>query len=119
MNAPSELLEVAPSQALEALDEMGLSPEELASALGTTPRTLHRWRKGASYPPPLARQRLAELLRLQDRVRNTFEGPDAVRRWFRSKSRYLRGLTPADVVREGRPDRAHAALDAFDAGIFL
>lgn len=119
MNAPSELLEVTPHQALEALDEMGLSAEELAGALGTTPRTVHRWRKGVSYPPPLARHRLAELLRLQDRVRNTFKGPDAVRRWVRSESLYLRGLTPADVIRAGRLDMAHGTLEVIDSGIFL
>jgi len=119
MNAPSELLEITPRQALEALEEMGLSDEELAGALGTTPRTLQRWRKGTGSPPPLARQRLAELLRLQDRVRDTFEGPGAARRWVRSKSLYLRGLTPADVIREGRLDRAHGCLEVLDSGIFL
>ena len=117
MHVPSELLEVTPRQALQALEEMGLSDEELVGALGTTPRTLDRWRKGTSYPPPLARQRLAELLRLQDRVRDTFEGPDAVRRWVRSQSLYL-GSTPAETLRAGRLDRVEADLDGFDSGVF-
>ncbi len=118
MNAPSELLETTPHQALEALEEMGLSDEELAGALGTTPRTLHRWRKEVSAPPPLARHRLGELLRLQDRIRHSFEGPDAVRRWVRSESLYL-GTTPAVALRAGRLDRVAADLDGLDSGIFL
>ena len=118
MNAP--LLDMTPRQALDALEnEMGLSEEELAGALGTTCRTLQRWRNGTAHPQQLARQRLAELLRLQERVRGTFEGPDAVRRWCRSESRYLGGLTPAEVIRVGRLDRAEAGLEALDSGIFL
>ena len=120
MNASSTLLEITPRQALDALQEaMGLSEEELAEALGASHRTLQRWRAGTAYPQQLARQRLAELLRLQQRVRETFEGPDAVRRWFHSQSRYLGGITPAEAVRVGRLDRAEAALEALDSGIFL
>lgn len=120
MNASSALLEVTPRQALDALQEAtGLSEEELAGALGTSHRTLQRWRAGTAYPQQLARQRLAELLRLQRRVVETFEGPDAVRRWFHSQSRYLGGITPAEAVRVGRLDRVEAALEALDSGVFL
>ena len=49
----------------------------------------------------------------------TFEGRDAVRRWFRSESRYLGGMTPAEAVRVGRLDRVGAALEALDSGVFL
>jgi transcriptional regulator with XRE-family HTH domain len=120
MNAASALLEMTPRQALDALHEgTGLSEEELADALGTSHRTLQRWRAGTAYPQQLARQRLAELLRLQQRVRETFEGADAVHRWFHSQSRYLGGITPAEAIRVGRLDRAEAALEALDSGVFL
>ena len=120
MNTPAAVLDTTPRQALDALQEaMGLSEEELAEALGVSHRTLQRWRAGTAYPQQLARQRLAELLRLQQRVRETFEGPDVVRRWFHSESRYLGGITPAEAVRVGRLDRAEAALEAVDSGIFL
>ncbi len=114
------LLEMTPHQALDALQEgMGLSEEELAEALGTSRRTLQRWRVGTAYPQQLARQRLAGLLHLQQRVRETFEGKDAVHQWFHGQSRYLGGITPAEAVRVGRLDRAEAALEALDSGIFL
>lgn len=120
MTAPSPLLEMTPRQALDALRKAtGLSDEELADALGTSQRTLQRWHSGAAHPQQLARQRLAALLRLQDRVSETFEGRDAVKRWFHSESRYLGGLTPAEAIRVGRLDRAEAALEAVDSGIAL
>lgn len=113
-------LEMTPRQAIEAIkDEMGLTEEELAGALGTSRRTLQRWRAGTSSPPPLARQRLGELLRLQARVRGTFAGPDAVRRWARAKSQYLHWATPAEAIRAGRLDSAVGTLEVIDSGIFL
>lgn len=120
MNASAALLDMTPRQALDSLQEAtGLSEEELADALGASHRTVRRWRAGTAYPQQLARQRLAALLRLQRRVEETFEGPDAVRRWFHSESRYLGGITPAEAVRVGRLDRAEAALEALDSGVFL
>lgn len=121
MNAPSTaLLERTPRQALDTLEEgMGLSEEELAQALSTSRRTLQRWRMGTAYPQQATRQRLAELLQLYERVRETFDGPDAVQVWFQSPSRYLGGIAPAEAVRVGRPERADAALEALHSGIFL
>lgn len=113
-------LDVTPRQALDALEEgTGLSEETLASALSTSRRTLQRWRAGIAYPQQMARQRLAALLRLQQRVRGTFEAPESARLWFQSPSRYLGGITPAEAVRVGRLDRAEAALEALDSGLFL
>jgi transcriptional regulator with XRE-family HTH domain len=114
------ILETTPRRALDAPEEgMGLSEDELAQALGTSRRTLQRWRTGTAYPQQAARQRLAELLRLYDRVRETFDGPDAVCLWFQSPSRYLGGISPAEAVRVGRPGKADAALEALHSGIFL
>lgn len=98
---------------------MGLSEDELAQALGTSRRTLQRWRTGTAYPQQAARQRLASLLHLYERVQGTFDGPDAVCLWFHTPSRYMGGVTPAEAVRVGRSDRAEAALEALDSGIFL
>jgi DNA-binding XRE family transcriptional regulator len=89
----STVLTVTPRKALDALEKsLGICEEELAQALNSNRRTLRRWRAGAAHPQLLARQRLAELLRLQERVRGTFGGRGAVRRWFHSESRYLGGI---------------------------
>lgn len=120
MNTSTAVLETTPRQALDKLEKsLGVSDDELAQALNSNRRTLQRWREGTAYPQQLARQRLAELLRLQQRVRETFEGPDAVRRWFHIESRYLGGMTPAEAIRVGRLDRVQAALEALDSGVFL
>lgn len=119
-NVSAALFAMTPRQALDALQEaMGLSEEELAAVLGTSHRTLKRWRAGAAHPQRVARQRLAELLRVQQRVRETFEGRDTVRAWFRGENRYLGGMTPVEAIRVGRLDRVEAALDALDSGVFL
>jgi transcriptional regulator with XRE-family HTH domain len=120
MNAASAVLETTPRQALQSLQQgMGLSDAELIEALGTSQRTLRRWRSGTAYPQVLARQRLARMLHLQERVLETFDGPDAVRRWLHSESRLLGGMTPAEALRVGRLDRAEASLKAIDSGVFL
>jgi len=114
------LLEMTPRQALDALEDgIGLPEDALALALGVSRRTLQRWRIGAAYPQQVARQRLTALLQLNQRVRETFDGPDAVRLWFKSPSRYLGGITPAEAIRAGRLDRAEGALEVLHSGIFL
>jgi transcriptional regulator with XRE-family HTH domain len=111
---------MTPREALDALEKsLGIREEELAQALNSNRRTLRRWRAGVAHPQLLARQRLAELLRLQERVRRTFGGRGAVRRWFHSESRYLGGITPAEAIRVGQTDKVEAALEALDSGVFL
>jgi DNA-binding transcriptional regulator YiaG len=120
MSTPTAVLDKTPRQALDTLEKsLGVSEDELAQALDSNRRTLQRWREGTAYPQQLARQRLAELLRLQRRVSEMFKGRDAVRRWFHSESRYLGGMTPAEAIRVGRLDRVEAALEALDSGVFL
>ncbi len=111
---------MTPRQALDTLETgLGLREEDLAQALNSSGRSLQRWRAGSAHPQQLARQRLAELLRLQERAREAFEGQNAVRLWFHSQSRYLSGITPAEAIRAGRLDRVEAALEALDSGAFL
>lgn len=116
----STALTTTPREALDALEKsLCISEEELAQALNSNRRTLQRWRAGTVYPQRLARQRLAELLSLQERVRETFRGRRAVRRWFHSESRYLGGITPAEAIRVGQLDRVETALEALDSGVFV
>ena len=117
---PAVLLEKTPRQALDALEEgMGLSEEALAQALGTSRRTLQRWRGGTAYPQQPARRRLAALLELLGRVQETFKGTETPRRWFHTPSRYLAGITPAEAIRVGRLDRVEADLESLHSGAFL
>jgi uncharacterized protein (DUF2384 family) len=113
-------LGIPPAQAVTRLQHaLGMSSESLAHALGTTPRTIERWRTGVTHPQHEARRRLAALVALERRLGETFDSPDAAREWLQVESRYLGGLTPAEVVQVGRFDRVNAALDALDAGVFV
>lgn len=120
MNASSAVLKMTPRQALDTLETgLGIPEEDLAQALNSSGRSLQRWRAGSAHPQQLARQRLAELLRLHERAREAFEGQNAVCLWFHSQSRYLSGITPAEAIRAGRLDQVEAALEALDSGAFL
>jgi len=120
MNASSAVLDITPRQALDTLETaLGIAEEELAQALNSNRRTLQRWRAGTAHPQQAARSRLAALLHLQQRVRETFTSSDASRRWFHAPSRYLGGITPAEAIRVGRLERVEAALEALHSGAFL
>ena len=99
--------------------DLGLSTATLAQATGTSMRTVERWRTGATLPQRDARRRLADLLALDTRLRETFGSPEAIRAWLNAENRYLGGLTPADAVQVGRFDRVEAALEALDSGVFV
>jgi putative toxin-antitoxin system antitoxin component (TIGR02293 family) len=120
MEAEKSRLEIAPAVAVEHIERgIGLNDTELATALGSSPKTVERWRSGQTYPQHEARERLARLLALVDRLRETFDDADAARTWLRTESFYLGGLTPAEVLYAGRPDRVEAALEALDSGVFI
>jgi len=111
---------MTPPDALDTLEKsLGISEDELAQALNSNRRTLQRWRAGTAYPQRQARQRLAQLLSLHERVRGAVKGRGAVRKWLHSESRYLGGMTPAEAMRAGRLDRVEAALEEFEAGASL
>jgi ribosome-binding protein aMBF1 (putative translation factor) len=113
-------LQLTPDQAIVRLSrDLGLSTATLAQATGASPRTVERWRAGETLPQREARRRLAALLALDRRLRETFDSSEAIRAWLHSENRYLGGLTPAEAVQAGRVDRADAALEALDSGIFV
>ena len=117
------VIDITPRQAIEQLEkDLGLTSDDLAHALSVSRRTLERWRSGESYPQRDSREKLAELVELID-LNNYFQeafiDSESVREWVHSKSRYLSWLTPADMIRLGRPDRARGALEVIESGIFL
>ena len=105
---------------LEQLEtQFGLSSGQLATAVGTTSRTLDRWRTGESFPQREARHRLDHLIALSERLDETFATPESVLAWLRANSTYLGGLKPVEVLQAGRVDRVLAAIEALDSGAFL
>lgn len=114
------IAETTPQQALRRFEhELGLSTGEIASAFGVSDRTLSRWRKVEAYPQHEARGMIQTLLELSNTLSDTFESPEATKIWIRAENRYLGGLSPADAIKVGRADRARAALEALESGIYI
>jgi transcriptional regulator with XRE-family HTH domain len=114
------VLDRTPAQAIDrAMRDFGLSDRDISQVVGASSRTIARWRSGEAFPQRESRQRLAELVALDERLRETFSTVEAIRSWAHAPSRYLGGITPAEAMRVGRIDRVNAALEALDSGIFV
>ncbi len=98
---------------------LGISYDDLAHVVGTDRKTVSRWLAGESFPQPANRAALDALEALVVRLDDTFDGPEGVRLWLRSRSGYFGGLCPLDALLRGRIDAVSAALDALDAGVFV
>ena len=100
-------------------DILTLTDADVIAALDINARTLQRWRQEETFPQHEARALLARMDALIQALTETFTQPATVRTWMRAPSRYLAGLTPAEVIRAGRLDRAEAALEALASGAFV
>ncbi len=98
--------------------DLALSDEELAGVLALSPVQLERVRAGRYRLPDESDERLEQLIALNDRLQDSFQ-PDGVIDWLRYGLRYAHGETGLALLTAGRFDRFTAALDAFDAGVFL
>jgi hypothetical protein len=113
-------LNVTPGQAVRALQaDLGLTATDLRLVLETSPKHIERWAGDQAYPQTKARQRLAELMVFHDHLQAMFTDWEGARDWLRASSRYLAELTPLEVIRAGRVDRAREALMALSAGVYL
>jgi transcriptional regulator with XRE-family HTH domain len=101
------------------MSSLGLSAIDLARALETSDRTVARWLADETYPQHDSRDRLDKLIRLDQRLAETFTTQEAAVAWLQSESGYFGGLAPNDALLRGRIDAVEAALDALDAGIFV
>ncbi|HEY7032881.1 MAG TPA: helix-turn-helix transcriptional regulator [Thermomicrobiales bacterium] len=105
----------------EALDriekDLGLTEQEVASALGVSTQVIERWRHRQATPDRETAQRLDQLVALYHHLRETL-APEAVPGWLRWTPEYLGGITPADAIVRGQTDRVEALLTVIDHGIF-
>ena len=99
--------------------DLTLSDADLVAALAIDVRTLDRWRNDVSFPQREARTRLDKLEQIRSDLLDLFTDEQAVRTWMRTESRYLGGLTQAEVIRASRLDRVEAAATALASGAFI
>ena len=77
---------MSPSRAVERLEAgIGLGGGELAGVLGTSARTVERWRSGRTCQRE-ARERLAGLIALERHLGETFKDTEAAGSWLRAGS---------------------------------
>jgi hypothetical protein len=70
---------MAPGQVVQSLmEDIVLSKEEPADALETTRRRLERHRSGETYPQRDTRRRLAEFVKQDRRLKETFDDRGAI-----------------------------------------
>lgn len=113
-------LDLTPHQAIERIElHLGLTDDELASALNASLRTIARWRTGETYPQHESRERLNALLSLEERLQESFTTIEAIQLWMRDENLYLGELSPTEAIRAGRIDRAEAALGVLEWGIIV
>ena len=103
----------------ELESDLGLSSDTIGRAIQVGRRTVERWRTNQTAPHGAARQRLADLLALRERLLSQLGESAFVREWLNSSSLYLVGFTPVEALRAGRLDRVLADLDGLASGTFL
>lgn len=94
---------------------LGITQTSLARVLGTTPRTVTRWKRGQSEPHAATARRLRELARLRW-LMETLVDPGGSRRWMHSPNEALRGRAPVDLLEEGRIETVVGLLEAVGEG---
>jgi hypothetical protein len=98
---------------------LDISATELARVLQTSDRTVIRWLADETYPQHDTRKKLESLDALVQRLRASFESPEAAVGWLHARSGYFGGLRPLDALLSGRIDAVDSALEAMDAGVFV
>lgn len=76
---------------------------EVANLLGTRPETVSRWNQGRAYPHASTEKTLLELEYIVDQLSDFYE-PDEARQWIFARQRLLGGVSPAELIRNGRID---------------
>ncbi len=73
---------------------------EIAELLGTTPQTVHRWRKAQVDPQAAHLRRILDLAFVADELAELY-APDEARLWLLARHRQLAGERPLDLISRG------------------
>jgi len=76
---------------------------EVANLLGTRPETVSRWNQGRAYPHAGTEKTLLELEYIVDQLADFYE-PNEARQWIFAPQKLLTGMSPAELIRNGRID---------------
>jgi hypothetical protein len=109
----------AVARKLESIRTKGaLRHTDVANVLGTRPETVSRWNQGRAYPHANTERTLLELEFIVDQLSDLYE-PNEARQWIFSPQKHLRGLSPAELIREGRIDEVRRPVDQLRDAVCL
>jgi uncharacterized protein (DUF2384 family) len=99
-----------------ASEDLGLSYDQIGSAVGADRRTIHRWRAAESRPSRTHQERVEKLQQLRYLLESAFRDERAVLEWLHSPVPAFRGRSPLSLLREGQLDELIEAVATLDAG---
>jgi hypothetical protein len=109
----------AVSRKLESIRTKGaMQHTDVANILGTRPETVSRWNQGRAYPHSSTEKTLLELEFIIDQLSN-FYAPNDARLWIFSPQKHLGGISPAELIREGRIDDVRRLVDQLRDAVYL
>ena len=96
----------------------GIRNIEVANLLGTRPETVSRWNQGRAYPHSNTEKVLLELEFIVDQLSDFYE-PNEARQWIFSPQKHLGGLSPAELIRQGRIEEVRRLVNQLREGVYL
>ena len=91
---------------------------EVANMLGTRPETVSRWNQGRAYPHARTEKTLLELEFIVDQLSDLYE-PNEARQWIFSPQKLLDGVSPAELIRDGRIDEVRRLVNQIRDGVYV
>ena len=91
---------------------------DVANILGTRPETVSRWNQGRAYPHASTEKTLLELEFIIDQLSDFYQPNDA-RLWIFSPQKHLDGISPAELIREGRIDEVRRLVNQLRDAVYL
>jgi hypothetical protein len=109
----------AVARKLESLRAKGAMRNiEVANLLGTRPETVSRWNQGRAYPHSNTEKILLELEFIVDQLSDFYE-PNEARQWIFSPQKLLKGVSPAELIREGRIEEVRRLVNQLRDAVYL
>jgi transcriptional regulator with XRE-family HTH domain len=101
-------------------DELGLTYEDIGTLLGTSGRTVQRWKDQDTLPSRENLRKLEKVDELRFWLATVFgDDTERMHRWLATRLLDLRGRTPLEAIREGETERIIEFLATFHEGAFI
>ena len=95
----------------------GVKDREMAELLGTSPQTIHRWRKGQVDPQSGHLRRILDLTYVAQELGELYP-PDQARVWLYARHRMLGGQRPLDLISDNQIEPVLQVIAMLKDGAF-